>query len=99
MRADPEMMTERSMVLATLLGLPFYIRQQFKLLRPVRMLDLIANTEVISVRPKKFEEKKGVEEKSRKEWPRSPPALENNVSEANEVNEDTGFQSEAERLN
>ena len=93
---DPEM-TERSMMQATLLGLPFYIKQQYKLLRPMRMLDLIANTDVISVRPKRFEGKKGVEGK-RRERPRSAAQV-NNISEADWANEDTDFQSERERLN
>ena len=59
-RADPGM-TERSLTQAVLLGLPFYLRQQFKILKPESMADIISKVNVISVRPKK---KTGEEEKA-----------------------------------
>ena len=76
------------MLQANLLGLPSHIRQQYKLLRPARMLDLVANTEVFSVMPNRFEEKK-------RERPRSPAQV-NNVYEADE---DADLPSETEHLN
>ena len=82
LRADPEI-AEHTVLQAILLGLPFYIRQQYKLLRPTRTLDLVANTEVISVRPKRFEEK---------------PTQVNNDSEGNEADENASFRSETKHM-
>lgn len=64
LRADPTM-TDRSMTQAILLGLPFYLRQQYKLLRPTSLRDLLTNVDVISVRPKKKFEGKTDEKKAR----------------------------------
>ena len=49
LRANPET-TDRSMVQAILLGLPFYLRQQFKLLRSNTVKDIMENVSAVSER-------------------------------------------------
>lgn len=57
LRANPET-SERSMVQAVLLGLPFYLRQQFKILRSETMSDIMRNVGVVSVKSKRYEPEK-----------------------------------------
>lgn len=72
--ADPTA-TDRSLVHEILLGMPFYLRQQFKIHRPQKVEDLIRNLEIISVRDDRPPTSFSSAQRYQGARPRGPPSL------------------------